>query len=294
MLTPFLLLSAAALAQQSPPPSPDQAIVVTGTRTTSKAIARYVDSITAPVGDQIARFRDPICPASFGLPAPYNRVIEQRIREDAMNVGLRVAGEGCDANVVLIVADEPRPLIESLRRERPQMFNGLEFRQIEEVLRTKEPVRTWQAMAPRGSDGRPLERAMFLESAGGPPRPIGGNGAWVNPAASNSRIRQNIQTDLVSSFVVVSAQAVDGLTLTQIADYAAMRALAETRAPAGPGAPTILSLFDKDSASVGASELTGWDLVYLQSLYRTDNGLAAHSQESAIAGAIRRELQPEQ
>ncbi len=286
MLTPFLLLSAAALAQQSPPPSPDQAIVVTGTRATRKAIARYVDSITSPVGDQIARFRDPICPASFGLPAPYNRVIEQRIREDAMNVGLRVAGEGCDANVVLIVADDPGPLVKALRRERPQMFNGLEFSQIEAVLRTSEPVRTWQAVEPRGSDGRPLQRIMFFGE-----RPVGGNGAWVNPAASNSRIQQNSQADLVSSFVVIAAQAVDGLTLTQIADYAAMRALAKTRPPTGAAAPTILRLFGQNSGSIGPSELTSWDVAYLRSLYLTNNGRAAHSQESAIAGAIQRELQ---
>jgi len=286
VLMSWLVLSAVALAQ----PAPSQDIVVTGTKATHDAVAQYVETITADVDGQLARFRAPICAASFGLPAAYNAVIEQRIRDEAVRAGLLVAGEHCDANVVLIVADDPGPLVKALRRERPQMFSGLEFRQIEEVLRTTEPVRTWQAMAPRGSDGRPLERAMFLESAGGPPRPIGGNGARVNPGASNSRIRQNIQTDLVSSFVVVSAQAVDGLTLNQIADYAAMRALAKTRPPQSMGAPTILGVFDQDSSRAKASELTSWDVAYLRSLYLTDNGLAAHSQESAIAGAIRRDL----
>lgn len=285
MLMSWLVLSAVALAQ----PAPAQDIVVTGTKPTHDAVAQYVETITADVAGQLARFRDPICPASFGLPAAYNGVIEQRIRENARRVGLSVAEAGCDPNVVLIVADEPGPLIKTLRRERPQMFTGLEYSQIEDVLRTKQPVRTWQAMGLRGGDGRPLQRTMFLESAGGPPRPIAGMGAWVNPAASNSRIQQNTRTELVSSFVVIAASAVDGLTLTQIADYAAMRALAKTRAPQGEGAPTILSLFASHGGA-GASELTSWDIAYLRSLYLTDNGLAAHSQESAIAGGIRRDL----
>jgi hypothetical protein len=283
MLTTWLLLS--ALTAAPAPPSQDQSIIVTGSRRTHDAVAQYVDSITSRVDGQIARFGDPICPASFGLPAAYNGVIEERLREDAARAGLRVAGRNCDANVVLIVADEPGPLMNALRRERPQMFNGLELRQIQQVLATTEPVRTWQAIEPRGSDGRPLKRIMFFGE-----RPVGGNGAWVNPAASNSRIQQNVQADLVSSFVVIAASAVDGLTLTQIADYAAMRALAKTRTPAGPSAPTILALLDQEPGSARVSELTSWDLAYLRSLYLTDNALAAHSQESAITGAMQREL----
>jgi hypothetical protein len=281
------LASAASLAAQEPVSSSDQDIVVTGSKPTKQAVARYVNSITNPVEGQVARFRDPICPASFGLPAEYNRVIEQRIREDAVRVGLPVGGDKCDANVVLIVADEPIPLVKELRRRRPQMFVGLEFRQIEDVLSTEKPVRTWQAIEPRGSDGRPLQRVRFIEFGDGP-KPVGGDGAWLNPAASNSRIQQNTQADLVSSFAVISAQALYGLTLTQIADYTAMRALARTRVPPDLTGPTILSLFNEGAAPPG--ELTSWDLGYLRGVYLTDNGVAAHSQEAAISSVIRRQL----
>lgn len=281
------LASAASLAAQEPASSSDQDIVVTGSKPTKQAVARYVNSITSPVGGQVARFRDPICPGSFGLPADYNRVIERRVREDAAHVGLPVAGDKCDANVVLIIADDPISLVKEIRRKRPQMFIGLEFRQIEDLLRTREPVRTWHAIEPRGSDGRPLQRVRFLEFGDGP-RPIGGDGAWLNPAASNSRIQLNTQTDLVSSFIVISVQAADGLTLTQIADYMVMRALARTRVPPDLTGPTILSLFNERAAPPG--ELTSWDLSYLRGVYLTDNSLPAHSQESAISGVIRRQL----
>jgi hypothetical protein len=212
-------------------------------------------------------------------------VIEERIRQDAARAGIRVAGKNCDANVVVIVADDPGPLITALRRERPQMFIGVENWQVDSVLRTKEPVRTWQAVEPRGSDGRPLQRVMFIGT-----RPIPGQGAWMNPAASNSRIEQNIRPDLVASFVLISADATDGLTLSQIADYAAMRTLAQTKAPDENSGRTILGLFDQRSDGMAPDGLTRWDLAYLRSLYATDNRVPAHSQESAMAGAMGREL----
>jgi hypothetical protein len=96
--------------------------------------------------------------------------------------------------------------------------------------------------------------------------------------------------ELVSSFVLIAARAVAGLTLTQIADYAAMRALAKTRAPASTSGPTILRLFDENNASAKPAELTSWDLGYLRSLYLTDNRLTANSQEAAISAGIRRSL----
>jgi hypothetical protein len=159
----WLFLSALAPAQAAPASPPaDQAIIVTGSRPTKRAVARYVDAITAETEGQVARFRDPICPASFGLPQAYSRVIEQRLRDDAVRVGVRVADESCDANIVLIVADDPVPLVRALERKRPQMFVGLRFDEVQDLLRVKEPVRTWQAVQPRGSDGRPLERVMFV------------------------------------------------------------------------------------------------------------------------------------
>lgn len=282
----WLFLSALAPVQSAPPSPPaDQTIIVTGTRPTQNALTDYVESITTDVNGQIATFREPICPAAFGLPHTYNRVIEQRIREDAARVGIRVAGNLCDANVVLIVADDPGPLVAALRRERPQMFIGLENWQVEDVLRTKDPVRTWQAVEPRGSDGRPLQRVMFFGI-----RPIAGQGAWINPAASNSRIEQNIRPDLVASFILMSADETDGLTLRQIADYAAMRTLAQTTAPVESSGRTILSLFNHRPERMAPDGLTPWDLAYLRSLYATDNRVPAHLQESAIADAMRREL----
>lgn len=292
LLPVVLTVSALAASQPAVTPADQMAsqpdsIVVTGIRPTRNAIYRFVDELTVPVEGQIARFTQPICPATFGLPDAYNRVVEQRLRDDSLRVGIRLADGHCDANVVVIVADDPARLVAKLQRERPQIFVGLEFNQIQDVLRTNEPVRTWQAIEPRGFDGRPLRRVMFIYSSDGPPRPVGGSGAWVNPAASNSRITQNIRPDIVASFVVIDADAVDGLTLTQIADYAAMRALVRTRITPGLKERSILGVLDGNDS---IDQLTEWDLAYLRALYRTSNTLSAHTQQSAIAGAMKREL----
>lgn len=295
-----ILLSTAA-AGQTVPVTPKQprnagsasdptAIVVTGMKPTRDAINEFVDRVTVDAEGQLATFQQPICPASFGLPAPYNVVLEQRLREDAGEIGLRTAAEPCDPNVVLIVSDDPASLISRLERVRPQMFAGLEAAQVDDIVKREQPVRTWQAIEPRGTDGRPLQRVMFLQWGAGPPMPIGGQGAWLNPAAANSHIQQSVRRDLVSSFVVIQADAVDGLTLRQIADYAAMRSLARTRFSDDLRGRSILGIIGGPNEDRTIPHLTSWDLAYLRALYRTSNVIAAHQQQAGIAATMQKQL----
>jgi hypothetical protein len=227
----LVMMAGAGVPVPSPPPAPVASqpgtIVVTGSRVTRHAIQEDVAAVTADTGGQIAMFDEPVCPASFGLPEVYNRIVERRLREDAARAGLRTAGERCDANVVVIVAGSPGPFVAALHARRPDMFVGLELSQVQNILKAREPVRTWQAIEPCGEDGRPLERVMFINGLPAGPH------ALLNAETIGSRIAAKIRPRLVSSFVVIDAEAADGLTLTQIADYAAMRAFARTRfAPA--------------------------------------------------------------
>src|SRR5438105_6587086 len=90
-----LMTAQATVAPPAVAAQPDT-IVVTGSKLTRRAIENDVRNVTVDTDGQIAMFEQPICPASFGLPEPYNRMIEQRLREDAAQVGLRGAGERCD------------------------------------------------------------------------------------------------------------------------------------------------------------------------------------------------------
>ena len=273
-------------AAGGPPAVPAQpdTIVVTGSKSTRRAIENDVQNVTVDTDGQIAMFEQPICPASFGLPESYNRMIEQRLREDAARVGLRTAGERCDANVVVIVADSPGAFVAELQRKRPDMFVGLESSKVRDVMKTREPVRTWQAIEPRGADGRPLERLMFINGL-----PAGPN-AWFNPWTVASRLQANIRPRLVQSFVIIAADAVDGLTLTQIADYAAMRALARTRFAPALNRRSILGIIDSAEQDRTIAQLTTWDLAYLRALYRTSNGVSSHMQQVDITTVMDREL----
>jgi hypothetical protein len=288
----ILLLLAAATAPAPPrvsPPAPTvsdpDTIVVTGSRLTRHGLETDVESVTVDTDGQIAMFEQPICPASFGLPDAYNRIVEQRLREDAARVGLRTAPERCDANVVVIVADAPGPFVAALHAKRPDMFAGLELNRIQDILKAKEPVRTWQAIEPRGEDGRPLERLMFINGM-----PAGPN-AWLNSGTLGSRLVAKIKPRLVSSFVVIDANALDGLTLTQIADYAAMRTLARTRFSPTLDRRSILGILQGAGQDRTVYQLTQWDLGYLRALYRTGNGVSTRVQQTDMTSLMKREFE---
>lgn len=267
----------------------DEQIIVTGSRDPRDPIAAFVDTVTIESDDQIARFVAPICPVSLGLPPGHDEVIEARMRQIADHLGIGSGSRECRPNVVVVVAEEGADFVRQLRRERPDLFSALELADIRSIMRLAGPVRAWQVVEPRGADGRPMERIAFIESPGGPPRPVvrGFQLTGVMPSMTQRSTRQ----DLTHSFIVFDLEAVGGLTLLQIADHAAMRALARTAAPQLPAGRSILTLFADKEAGAAAAELTSWDAAYLRALYRTTNTVTAHQQRSNLARTMRRDLE---
>ena len=267
----------------------DDEIIVTGSRNRRDAVAAFVRAVTVETDDQIAQFATPVCPASFGLPPEQNEAIEARLRAIAGYLGIGAAAGGCRPNVVVIVAEQGGDFVHRLRRERPELFNALAL-DIRAIMRLTGPVRAWQVVEPRGADGRPMRRISFVASPGGPPRyvPNGYELTGVVPSLTSRSTRQ----DLSLSFVVFDLDAIEGLTLLQVADHAAMRALARTEATGLPAGRSILTLFgDRNAGGRPAEELTNWDAAYLRALYRTANIVAAHQQRSNISRTMARELE---
>jgi len=92
--------------------------------------------------------------------------------------------------------------------------------------------------------------------------------------------------------LVIERRALDGLTTTQLADYAAMRLFART-APerlAGSTAPTILTIIEAPMGSAVPITLTDWDLAFLRGLYASHNNLYAAEHRSRISRRIANEL----
>lgn len=282
----LLAVPAAAAAHLAAEPE----IVVTGERDRRDPVAAFVEDVTVETDDQLARFMVPVCPVVLGLPAGHAEAIEARLRQVAEHLGIGARGGGCVPNVIVIAADEGGDFVRQLRRERPEAFAALEPAEIRDIMRLAGPVRVWQMAEPRGADGRPMERIGFIETAGGPPRPVvrGFRLTGVMPSITQRPTRQ----DLVHSFIVFDVEALEGMTLLQIADHAAMRALARTAPPPLPAGRSILTLFaDRERGAAAAGELTGWDAAYLRALYRTGHTVSAHQQRSNLARTMRRDLE---
>ena len=289
LLLPGLSGAQPAAPEPAQSPAGTETIVVTGDR--RDPVSAFVEDVTVETGDQIAKFATPICPVSLGLPPGHREVIEARMRQIAQYLGLGAGAAGCRPNVVVIVAAEGGDFVRQLRRERPDIFAALELRELRSIMRLTGPVRTWQVVEPHGADGRPMRRISFIESPGGPPRPV--SGGYELTGVTASLTSRSTRQDLSLSFIVVDLAAIEGLSLLQIADYAAMRALARTEGAGLPARRSILTLFgDRAAGAEPVGELTNWDEAYLRALYRTSNVVTAHQQRSSMSQAMRRELTP--
>jgi hypothetical protein len=278
-----------AASGPAPGATETETIVVTGDR--RDPVAAFVEDITVDTGDQIAKFATPICPIALGLPPGHREVIEARLRQVAQYLGVGAGAGDCRPNVVVVVAAQGGDFVRQLRRERPDVFAALELAELRRIMRLAGPVRAWQVVEPHGADGRPMRRISFIEGAGGPPRPIAHGYELTGVTAS--RTAQATRQDLSLSFIVFDLAATEGLSLLQIADHAAMRALARTEGAGLPAGRSILTLFgDRDAGAQPVGELTNWDEAYLRALYRTSNVVTAHQQRSSMSQAMRRELAP--
>lgn len=244
-----------------------------------KAAQTYVANISVRSDRQLARFHQPVCPSVIGLSRDYAAIIESRIREDAVAVKAPVAKSAkCAANLIVIVAGDGAALVRDMRVNRPGWLTGLSSADVD-ALTAPGPARAWGITSLRNEDG---------EGVGAPRGATARDPLGAAPAfrvRSASIVRQPNREDVEGSFVVFDQGATVGLSLRQIADYAAMRGLALTRSPAPGGATeTILSLLD--GVTTHPRGLTATDTAYLRALYARDGFDGAVSERNAIARRI--------
>jgi hypothetical protein len=105
----------------------------------------------------------------------------------------------------------------------------------------------------------------------------------------SSNIDPSVEQAIVSSWVVLETRATLGKSLTQLADYAALRGMAMVRPAELDGSEdSILALFEPESNTAPAT-LTEFDRAYLKSLYRIQGRGRAQQQLQKIANGIARE-----
>ena len=208
--------------------------------------------------EPLPRFQDPLCPGVAGLRVEVAEMVVGRVRENAEALGLSLGDPAtCKANVLIAVLDDGKAYVNRLRERRPYIFEELSKDQREALFEAAAPARSWLRVVPRTRDGMIVSKRETLDI---PPQ--------TSMAMAHSRIYSATRRDILSAGVLIDAQAVPTVSLTQLADYATMRALAGDSADGMEmSGGTILTLFENSQAAPPG--LTEADRTFLQTLYAT-------------------------
>ena len=275
-----VVAAAPAVGQPTTPP-PNQEIVVEGTRGSDRQVRDFVKALTdAPSFGQIGRFHAAVCPVAMGLTPVHNAALGARMRSVAAAANVRVGPVGCTPNAFVIVAPDKGAAIRELYRRYPSYFAGLSSKQISSLAAAPGPATAWQISTLLSAEGEILKKA-------------GGSDHYILENSNTpSRVKAATIPAFVASMVVIDRRAAAGLTVTQLADYAAMRTFADT-APAkaaGVRAPSILTILDEAPNQLVPVTLTYWDLAFLKSLYATSNAYYASYQRGDMERVVSKEL----
>lgn len=278
----LLAIGAAAAGQAQPVAAPeDETIVVQGVRDQRKEIGRFVDALTdAPVAGQLSRFDWAVCPAAVGLGNAQTAALTRRLTQVARAAAIPVARPGCAPNVLLIVALDKADFIAGLRRKHPAYFKGIDAADVKRMIDDPSPAAAWHVEGTLDADGAEVKRDGITGQQ------------IVERTDVPSRLSTMTRPHFISSVVVVELDALAGMTVTQVADYAAMRAFARTDPSrlARTNAPTILASLDAPMDSPVPLSLTEWDLAFLKSLYSSRPNRRAGLQREEMKGYVRRTM----
>jgi len=218
--------------------------------------------------EALARLTRPLCPRVIGLDDNLADEMIERIRVNAERVDVRLARGRCAANLLVAFVDDGEMLLDELALRHPKVFALASEEERNELLSDAAPVRVWNIVEHKWANGAPLQYRR-----GKPELPSTKKaGGLLLPT----------RKDIDFALVVYDREAVLGMTVVQLADYATMRGLSHTR-PASGRQPmtTILALFDEESGlspeEREPGELTSFDIGYLRSVYfwRPDRSVPA-------------------
>jgi len=273
--TPSIAQQAAPAAAPAPasPPAGDTVVVTGRTVPNAAKVRALARAITPAVGwdEPLARFTDPVCFGTTGLPRPMLEALGARLADNAVAAGVPLAGDGCRANILLMVVDDGHATLKELLRKKPWLFAGLELSEIRAIIDEPGPAHVWTSSEIRSRDG---DRA-FVDT----------NGVSHLSVPIASRVVLPTRRDILASIILIDRKAVIGRSLNQLADYAAMRTLATVRPKGATGGDTILTLFDPGTAAPPAA-MTGFDRGYLKALYEGAGNLRINTK----IGQITREV----
>jgi len=286
-------LATAQTTPQSPPPDLATAVApvtVTATPkalppgTPTPAIETYIrDHAAVSRTDRVARWREPICPITFGGPDADNDFITARIKAVAAEVGAHVdASPKCASNVEVIFTAYPQQLINQIYKRHPLYVGYHHASEIRALTTFDRPIRSWYATATRGySTGEPDQTSGGV----GPGQRVLDESWAPSPSGdSSSRLDTSLTSEFANVLIIVDQKQVAGYTIGSIADYAAMLALSQPAKQDGCGAlDSVLDLLAPHCSGQDKPQaLTTSDRLFLKALYAANLDLNKSFADGSI------------
>lgn len=281
-LLALALAATPTLAQDRPAPKADTEILVVGERERQEKQAEQIKDFVRAISTEgwdspMTRFEN-ICPGVIGLSPAANLEIVARIRAVAAAAGIKVAEEGCRPNLRVVVVPDKEEMLELLKSKHPVLFRDYDGRPVD-LVKEDGPVTAWHVKQKLDRQGNSLEPSSsgitYIDFDGASPRVL----ALYRPVA-------------MGAMILIEQKGLIGLTTTQIADYATMRALTTIYPDrlSRSNAPTILRVMSTKIGDDTPLSLTQWDLAFLKSAYSVPPYSYSSSQRSRIRRAIKKEL----
>ena len=281
-------LSAPAMAQEESAQASDEAgddnrVVIRGQvplseKETKKIADRFVKELTVISNfDPLTRYEPEVyCPGVVGLTENGNAAIEARMRTVAEAAGVRPAKPGCATSALVVLVDDKPAFLKQFRKAHPIYFQNLDG-DLGGIGEEDGPSIAWHLSA--------------LIDENGTPSSLSAGGMQVYTSSSGgSRLHSMLTAAIAMSVVVIEREALIGLSVEQVADYALMRSLTNGD-PAkleGSGAATILTVLSTPMGEESYASLTDWDLAYLQERYKGDPRMYGERKGSALRASVRR------
>jgi hypothetical protein len=284
MMSSFLFAIAAFVSSIAPPTAAaaasDQAIVIQGIRDRRKPADDFLKKMMpTSFDDQLGRFEEPVCPGTIGLPDKLKDEVLARIRRVATAAAIRAAREGCRPNLMIIVVDDKKALIEGMQRKKEAYLYGIGDGARKRLATSAGSVAAWQISDVIGPGGEPLR--------------VDGDGfPRLFTTIPPSRLRSGTRSRILGAIIVVEQRGLVRVTTRQLADFALVRALAPIQARIGrPPDTSVLSLFNTGVRPEDAPQsLTWWDLALLKALASTPSDALADIQKHEIRDHIVEEM----
>jgi hypothetical protein len=227
-----------------------------------QAIGNFVQRFTqSGPTDQIAHWKDQVCPVVLGIDPGQAAFIEKRIGDVARTVRLRPGGSNCLSTLAIVITPDPSGFVAEMLRTYPITLRTDGWDRLKRFVQSTRPVR-WISVTDECGYG----------------------------CGMGSRIRRETSPSLAAMLVVVDATQLKGITVAELSDYVALIALSNPNDRATTHPNSMLALFDGPKVAGTPYELTDFDRSFLATLYHEPVDRNANDQRAMIRSQMERSL----